>query len=407
MTSVDVAVVGAGPAGAAAAATAARSGLRVLLLDRAVFPRDKCCGDGLTTGALRRLETLGLDGRRLTTWEPVVTARVRIPDGQTASLRLPDERSVYAATVQRVELDAALVGIAREAGAKVEEGCAVVGARPGPGGAGVALDLQDGDTVRAWYAIAADGMWSPMRRALGLGEPGYLGEWHAVRQYHRRVGAAARDFWVWFERDLAPGYAWSFPLPGGRANVGFGMRRAAGERTGSMKDLCADLLNRPHIAAVLGPLAEAEESLKSWPIPARIGATRLAGLGGRVLFAGDAARASDCMTGEGIAQALETGALAARVAASSGPDAAGEAAAAYRGAIRRGMAIDDWVSALFSSVLASDRGMRGWFRVANASPGTRRHFVRWMFEDYPRAGLITPWRWRPGFLHPPGPYRGG
>ena len=56
---VDVAVVGAGPAGSAAAITLARSGVRVALLDKATFPRDKCCGDGLTTGALRLLEELG------------------------------------------------------------------------------------------------------------------------------------------------------------------------------------------------------------------------------------------------------------------------------------------------------------------------------------------------------------
>jgi len=61
MLSADVAVVGGGPAGAAAAITLARAGRDVVLVDKARFPRDKCCGDGLTTGALRLLETLGFD----------------------------------------------------------------------------------------------------------------------------------------------------------------------------------------------------------------------------------------------------------------------------------------------------------------------------------------------------------
>ncbi len=402
MSAVDLAVVGAGPAGAAAAVTAARAGLAVRVVDRACFPRDKCCGDGLTTGALRRLERLGLDPGSLASWQPVRTARVRIPDGQVASFDLPDPDGVRAATVPRLELDAALVGLARASGATVEEGRAVVAAQPAPGG--VELCFADGSQLRARYVVAADGMWSPLRKALGLADPGYLGEWHALRQYHRGVGPAAGDFWVWFEDDLRPGYVWSFPLPGGRANVGFGLRRAPGQATGSMKRLWAELLRRPHIASVLGPGAEAEEPVRAWPIPARIGGTRLAALGGRVLFAGDAARAADCMTGEGIAQALETGELAARAALTWGPGEPGRAAAEYRAVIGRGMAIDDRVSALFSRVLAGERGSRAWFGVANASQRTRRAFARWMFEDYPRAGLVTPWRWRPGWLSLPAPF---
>ena len=79
-------------------------------------------------------------------------------------------------------------------------------------------------------------MWSPLRKHLGVATPGYLGEWHAFRQYFTGVGPrAARDLFVWFEPDLLPGYAWSFPLPDGRANVGFGIQRgrqgAAASRT--------------------------------------------------------------------------------------------------------------------------------------------------------------------------------
>ncbi len=406
MSDVDLLVVGAGPAGAAAAIAGARAGLRVRVLDRAAFPRDKCCGDGLTTGALRHLAALGLDPAALPSWQPVRRARVRVPDGRVASLELPGAGGVRAATVPRRELDAALVGLARSAGADVEEGRAVTSATACERG-GVELAVDDGSTMRAWYVVAADGMWSPMRKSLGLADPGYLGEWHALRQYHRCAGAAAQDFWVWFEDDLRPGYVWSFPLPGGRVNLGFGMRRVPGESTGSMKQLWSELLARPHIAAVLGPDATPDEPVRAWPIPARIGATRLAGLGGRVLFAGDAARAADCMTGEGIAQALQTGELAARAAASAGPHCPGRAAADYRQTIRWGMALDDRLSATFSRVLASDRGSRAWFGIANATLASRRAFARWMFEDYPRAGLVTPWRWRRGWLTLPAPFPAG
>lgn len=400
----DVAVVGAGPAGATAAMGAARAGLSVVLVDRATFPRDKCCGDGLTTAALRRLEALGLDPWTLPSWQPVRTAHVRIPDGRQAALELPNNGALFAATVRRVELDAALVNLAREAGAEVHEGRGVTRARSGPGHRSVDIELDDGEIVRSRYVIGADGMWSPLRKALGESEPGYLGEWHAVRQYFRGVDTASRDLWVWFERDLRPGYMWSFPLPDGVANAGFGVRRIPGQSTGHIKALWADLLRRPHIAEVLGPDARPEGPIKTWPIPARIGRTRLVALEGRVLFVGDAARASDCLTGEGISQALETAALAARTIAVSGPDAPASAATMYRAAIARGLALDDLVSRVSSRALATDRGAMAWFDVATRNAWTRQHFTRWMFEDRPRAVALTPWRWRWGLRHPPGAY---
>ncbi len=401
MLSADVAVVGAGPAGAAAAITAVAAGLRVVVVDRATFPRDKCCGDGLTTGALRRLDQLGFSPDSLPSWQPVGGARIRTPDGRTGVFRLPDD-AIYAATLRRTELDAALVDRARSAGADVREGKAMVAARPGPEGTTVELVLDDGEVIRAWYAIGADGMWSPLRKAVGAGDPGYLGEWHAGRQYVRHTGPEARDLLVWFEDDLRPGYVWSFPLPEGGANVGFGIRRRPGQAIGTMKQRWEELLRRPHIASVLGPDAEPEGPLKTWPIPARIGGTRLSALGGRVLFVGDAARASDCMTGEGIGQALETGQLAAKILAASGPLSAGAVATAYRSTIARGMALDDLLSGAFSRVLSSPRGANAWFDIAAFGERSRRVFARWMFEDYPRAAPLTPWRWHRGMWSRPG-----
>jgi flavin-dependent dehydrogenase len=273
----------------------------------------------------------------------------------------------------------------------------------------VRLDLDDGRQVRARYVIAADGMWSPVRKALGLGEAGYLGDWQAGRQYFTGVGPAAGKLWVWFEPDMRPGYAWSFPLPGGTANVGYGVIREPG-RSGdglegpghlkgqSLKGQRVDLQDRPHIAEVLGPGATPVGPWKAWPIPAGIGACRLSGLGGRVLFVGDAARACDPMTGEGIAQALETAELAARAIAAAGPDRPGTAAARYQRQIRWGLAVDDRLARDLSGVLAHRRGARGALRIADTGGWSRRHFARWMFEDYPRAVLVTPHRWRRDLL---------
>ena len=81
-------------------------------------------------------------------------------------------------------------------------------------------------------------MWSPVRKALGSTIEGYRGEWHAFRQYAGNVtGPAAERLIVWFEPDLLPGYAWSFPLPGNRANIGFGVLRDGGRRVQTWRDL--------------------------------------------------------------------------------------------------------------------------------------------------------------------------
>ena len=402
MVDADVAVVGAGPAGSAAAVRLARAGREVVVLDRARFPRDKCCGDGLTTDALRRLDRLGLDPKAVATWQHVDDIVVRSPSGRIVRLPFPRDRGTYAAVAQRRDLDAALVELARQAGATVLDGCGLAAARTANGS--VVLEADGADPVTARYAIGADGMWSPLRKALGQGEePGYLGEWHAFRQYFGGVGPEASQMWVWFEPDLLPGYAWSFPLPDGRANVGFGLPRQAGRPTGEMARVWAGLVERPALRSVLGA-AEPLEPHRAWPIPARVTTSRLTAGGGRVLFAGDAARATDPMTGEGIAQALETATLAADAILADAEDPA-RVGDRYRREVARNLAPNHHLSTALSRILRHRKGARGAVRVAGATDWTRRNFARWLFEDYPRAALLSPRRWERGLLSGEGAFR--
>jgi flavin-dependent dehydrogenase len=258
--------------------------------------------------------------------------------------------------------------------------------------------------VDARYAIGADGMWSTLRKLLGCAETGYLGEWHAFRQYATGVtGSAAERLWVWFEPDLLPGYAWSFPLPGGEVNIGFGILRTDGRPVADMKRTWPQLLARRHVSEALGPGAALTGTHRAWPIPAGIDRAVLGTR--RALFVGDAAMASDPMTGEGIAQALESGIHAAAAVETGGALAPDTVQRHYRCAVRGGLVPDHKMSMALQRVLRSDVGARAAVRIAGLTPWTRRNFARWLFEDEPRAVLATPYRWHRHFLARPGAYQ--
>jgi geranylgeranyl reductase family protein len=402
VTTCDVLVVGAGPAGSTAAITLARAGRSVVVIDKATFPRDKCCGDGLTTLALRELDAIGLDPREVDGWFDVHSAWLRSPAGREVEIPLPDE-GLYAAVAPRADLDHALVRLAVAAGADLREGCSIESLDHADDV--VRCEVSGLGTVECRYVIAADGMWSPVRKLVGATLPSYRGEWHAFRQYVGNVtGPAADRLIVWFDADLLPGYAWSFPLPGHRANVGFGVLRDGSRRVQDMADLWRDLLQRQHVVEALGEGFEPEGRHTAWPIPARVDEVSLTHR--RVLFVGDAAAATDVMTGEGIGQALLTGRFAAESIIEAGALQPIAAAEAYEQAVERHLFADHRMSKRLGKVLAHERGAEVAIRIVGSSgEWGRRNFARWMFEDEPRAIVTSPRRWHRGFLQQPGAYR--
>ncbi len=399
----DVLIVGAGPAGTAAARVLAAAGRSVTVIDRAVFPRDKCCGDGLTTLALRELETLDFDPRAVPSWTTVDAAWVRSPSGREVCLPL-EGAGQFAAVTPRLELDNALLEHARAAGANVLDGHGFVQVERQTD-EWITFEADGIGTVRARYVIAADGMWSPVRKALGVGQPGYLGEWHGFRQYATNVTGPAKDrLYVWFEPDLLPGYAWSFPLPDGRTNVGFGLLRSGKRKVHDMKSIWPELLQRPHIRAALGPDAQMEGRHTAWPIPARVDSAVLTS--GRVLFVGDAATATDALTGEGIGQALLTGRLAAEAIIATGGLDAAATRRHYEAQVGEHLFADHRMSIVLGRVLSNEWASRGAIRVIGTSGWSRRNFAKWMFEDEPRAVALTPSRWHRKLFRRPGAFVG-
>jgi geranylgeranyl reductase family protein len=303
----DVVVVGGGPAGAACAAAACRTGARVLVLDRAEFPRDKVCGDGITPEALDVLAGLGIDPAALTAgYPPVPRLRLRSPRGSTV------ERAMQrpARTVPRAVFDARLLTAAREQGAAFRSHAVrTLEVRPD-------AVLVDG-VLAAGVVVGADGAESAVRRALGVRPNRPRETAVAIRGYAPalpgqdgvQVLATTEQRW--------PAYAWSFPLGDGRANVGYGELVSAGT-------------TRAELVAGLHRLLPgvAPDGLRAHRLPLSSGRPRQPD--GRVLLAGDAAALINPLTGEGIFYAVLSGALAGTAAVHGA--AAGRA---YRLALRR------------------------------------------------------------------------
>ncbi|WDZ86838.1 geranylgeranyl reductase family protein [Micromonospora cathayae] len=291
----DVAVVGAGPAGAAAALAARRAGAGVLLLDRSDFPRDKACGDGIAAHALDVLAGLGVtdavDG-----YPPLPALRLVSPGGETVAKVLP--RPAY--TVPRTVFDARLVAAAVAAGAELRRHTV---RRVVERDDRVLLD----DAYAARAVVGADGAGSVVRRVLGhpINPERHLAL--AIRGYAPARPGPPEQLIV-TSAPRWPAYAWSFPIGDGRANVGYGeVLRGEPLSRAHLLDRLAGLLPEAGPGAVTDLRAHHLPLSTYRPAPGR----------GRITLAGDALSLINPFTGEGIFYALLSGALAGAAAAGS------------------------------------------------------------------------------------------
>lgn len=315
----DVLVVGAGPAGSAAAAWAADAGLDVTLADAAVFPRDKACGDGLTPRAIAELDRLGLRDwvRARGTNRGLRAAGF----GQLLTLPWPGgSLPAQGGAVSRVELDDRIRQAALDRGAVGVQGAKAVDVvRDGERVTGVVFEREPGDavTVGCRRLVVADGARSPLGRVLGR-------QWHRDTAY----GVAARgyirsgrsdDEWIsshlelrGAEGEVLSGYGWVFPLNNGDVNIGVGTlateRRPAGVRLRALIEQYADA--RRDDWQLEGPVRAASSAL----LPMGGAVSGVAGPNWALV--GDAAGCVNPLNGEGIDYGLETGRTVASLLAS-------------------------------------------------------------------------------------------
>ncbi len=297
----DVVIVGAGPAGSACAWTLARHGVRVLLLDKSEFPRDKTCGDGLTPRAVHMLERMGLRDEISSKGCGIYKVRVVGPGGVSTTLQMPKGGGIV---VPRLQLDDALRRRAIDSGAEfeaparaelIERESQQVGVR-----------LENGRRVRARLAVIATGA-SPLlleRSGLIAARPKLLA---ASRAYFECPEAQVDEMIFSFQGVTPPGYGWIFPLGGGRFNVGAGI---LGRHEGSTARREFERFVRSPLFGRLLPGARRKDVVRGFPI--RTDFLRSRPWSPRVLMVGEAAGLVNPLTGEGIDYALESGMIAGK-----------------------------------------------------------------------------------------------
>jgi geranylgeranyl reductase family protein len=338
----DVVVVGAGPAGSSAAFWLARAGLDVAVLEKAEFPREKVCGDGLTPRGVKALDDMGIETSPAAGW--VRQKGLRIHGGrQVVEVDWPrlSNWPDYSVVRPRRELDAMLAHHAQDAGARLSTGVTVTDPLLDDAGRVAGVHAQAGPdrepvTWRARLVVSAEGVSGRLAKSLGVvrREDRPLGV--AVRRYVRTPRTADEYLDISFDlsaegptADSMPGYGWVFGVGDGTANVGFGLldtRRATG----------AD--HRETLRRWLDTLPAEEQLGEEHAVTPLRGAGLPMALNRRpaytrgLLLTGDAAGVINPFNGEGISYAMETGRMAAEAATAALAVAEGSA---REGALQR------------------------------------------------------------------------
>jgi geranylgeranyl reductase family protein len=324
-TDADVIVVGAGPGGSAAAFHLARHGADVLLLEKSSFPREKVCGDGLTPRAVKQLIDMEVD-LDSPGWTRNRGLRV-IGGGVRLELDWPDLSSFpnFGLTRTRVDFDELLAARATAVGARLRTETNVTGPVYDASGRVVGVNATTGAgnepiTLRAPLVIAADGVSGRFPLAMGLVKRADRPIGVAVRRYYRSPRHVDDYLESWLElrgRDgggkLLPGYGWIFGMGDGRVNVGLGVLNSSVEfgKT-NYRDMLLEWLSATPPEWGMSDEANADGSILGAALP--MGFNRVPHYTRGVMLVGDSGGMVNPFNGEGIAYAMESGALAAEVA---------------------------------------------------------------------------------------------
>jgi len=312
----DLVIVGAGPAGAICAFQLKNSGLKIAVIDKEVFPRDKICGDALSADVMNQLvlidPKIADQFERIEKKQPSQGIRFVAPSYQHLDIPFSPSKSGGAPGYisKRIDFDNYLFNLITDQrnidiyqGVKISE---ILAAED------QVTIKTDSKTFHTKMIIGSDGANSIVSRKLAPAKIDRKHHCAGLRRYYKNVNGMHQDNHIelHFYKEALPGYFWIFPLPNGEANVGIGMRSdVVSTQKINLKELMNDLvINHPNlkdrfIDAV--PL----ETQKGFGLPT--GSKKRAISGDRFLLLGDAASLIDPFTGEGIGNAIRSGRVAA------------------------------------------------------------------------------------------------
>jgi len=322
VSEADVIVVGAGPGGSTAAFHLARHGLRVELLEKTEFPREKVCGDGLTPRAVKQLIKMGID-TQADGWVANKGLRV-VGGGMRLELDWPDLASFpnYGLTRTRMDFDEILAEAAVAAGATLRQNVNVTDPVLDSSGRVIGVRAigpdKEPQEFRAPIVVAADGVSARFPLAMGLAKRDDRPIGVAVRRYYQSPERHNDDYLEsWLELrsreggdKLLPGYGWIFGMGDGRVNVGLGVLNSstAFGKT-NYRTMLTDWLSTTPPEWGMNDEANADGPIMGAALP--MGFNRMPHYTRGVLLVGDSGGMVNPFNGEGIAYAMESAEMAA------------------------------------------------------------------------------------------------
>lgn len=302
----DIVICGAGPAGSTCALALGKSGLKVALVEKSTFPRDKICGDALAAYVPKVLNTIDPElvkaFENFSGKEKVNTIRIVAPNESFLDVKTKEFGHISA----RIQFDNFLFReVCKRQNVTVFQNTSLSNVVVSENY--VTTTFDNGTILESQLIIGCDGAQGVVSKKLTDTKVDLDHNSGAVRAYYRNVsGMQPLTFELHFLQDILPGYFWIFPLPNNQCNVGIGLlSRTISEKKVNLKAKMTEVINEVPYIKERFKNAEMISEIKGFGLP--LGSRKVQMSGNRFMLCGDAASLIDPATGEGIGQAMVSG----------------------------------------------------------------------------------------------------